>query len=57
VGNKDFQEGDLVMKWDKSNELNEKHTKFQKIWLGPYKIHEKVGSRTLRLKTLEGDMV
>jgi hypothetical protein len=21
VGNKDFQEGDLVMKWDKSNEL------------------------------------
>jgi hypothetical protein len=32
------------------------HTKFQKLWLGPYQICEKIGSRTFRLKTLEGDM-
>jgi hypothetical protein len=56
VGNKYFQEGDLVLKWDKANEMKGKHTKFQKLWLGPYQIHEKIGSGTFRLKTLEGDM-
>jgi hypothetical protein len=43
VGNKYFQEGDLVLKWDKANEMKGKHTKFQKLWLGPYQIHEKLG--------------
>jgi hypothetical protein len=28
VGNKDFQEEYLVLKWDKANELKGKHTKF-----------------------------
>jgi hypothetical protein len=56
VGNKYFQEGDLVLKWDKANEMKGKHTKFHKLWLGPYQIHEKIGSGTFRLKTLEGDM-
>jgi hypothetical protein len=28
VGNKYFHEGDLVLKWDKSNKLKGKHTKF-----------------------------
>jgi hypothetical protein len=55
VGNKYFQEGDLVLKWDKANELKGKHTKFQKLWLGPYLIHQKIGPGTFRLKTLEGD--
>jgi len=56
VGNKDFQEGDMVLKWDKANELKLKHTQFQKLWLGPYQIHEKIGLGTFKLKTLEGDM-
>jgi hypothetical protein len=56
VGNKDFQEGDLVLKWDKSNEMKGKHIKFHKLWLGPYQIHEKIRSGTFRLRTLEGDM-
>jgi hypothetical protein len=55
VGNKYFQEGDLVLKWDKSNEMKGKHTKFQKLWLGPYQIHQKIGPRNFKLKTLEGD--
>jgi len=28
VGNKYFHEGDLVLKWDKENEIKGKHTKF-----------------------------
>jgi len=31
VGNKNFEEGDLVHKWDKSNEMKGKNTKFQKL--------------------------
>jgi hypothetical protein len=43
VGNKYFQEGDLVFKWDKANEIKGKHTKFQKFWLGLFQIHQKIG--------------
>jgi hypothetical protein len=55
VGNQVFEEGDLVQ-WDKSNEMKGKHTKFQKLWLGPYQIYEKIGVGTFRLKSLEGDL-
>jgi hypothetical protein len=56
VNSKYFQVGDLVLKWDKANETKGKHTKFQHLWLGPYKICEKIGSRTSKLKTLEGEV-
>eukprot|EP00253_Pinus_taeda_P017498 PITA_17498 len=35
-GSKQFQVGDLVLKWDKAHEHKGKHTKFQKMWLGPF---------------------
>ena len=38
VGKKDFEIGDLVLKWDKLNETKGKHSKFQKLWLGPFQI-------------------
>jgi hypothetical protein len=50
VGNKYFHEGDLVLKWDKENELKGKHTKFQKLWLGPYLIYQKIGHGTFDLR-------
>jgi hypothetical protein len=56
LGNKDFQEGDLVIKWDKANEMKGKHTKFQKLWLGPYQIYENIELGTFKLKSLEGDL-
>ena len=40
---KHFQVGDLVLKWDKAHEDKGKHTKFQKMWLGPFQICEKIG--------------
>ena len=56
VGDKQFQVGDLVLKWDKASEAKVKHYKFQKLWLGPYKIADKIGDATYRLKSLQGDL-
>ena len=56
MGNKDCQEGDLVLKWDKENELKGRHTQFQKLWLGPYLIHQKSSPVTFKIRTLEGDI-
>ena len=33
---REFQIGDLVLKWDKAHEEVGKHTKFKNLWLGPY---------------------
>eukprot|EP00253_Pinus_taeda_P029459 PITA_29459 len=51
---KQFQVGDLVMKWDKSHEDKGKHTKFQKMWLGLFQICEKIGHSTFMLQDLSG---
>jgi hypothetical protein len=48
--------GDLVLKWDNANEVKGKRTKFQQLWIGPFQIYEKMGSRTFILKTLEGEV-
>ena len=53
VSNRDFQVGDLVLKWDKAHDDKSEHTKFQYFWLGPYVIEEKIGPSTFRLQTLE----
>jgi hypothetical protein len=49
TGEKEFQVGDLVLKWDKPHEDKGKHSKFQHLWLGPYLIEEKIGQGTFRL--------
>ena len=36
IRSKTIQIGDLVLKWDKAHENKGKHTKFQKMWLGPF---------------------
>ena len=56
IGSKYFQEWDLVLKWDKKNEMKVNHTKFQKIWLDPYQIHQNIGLGTFKHRKLEGDM-
>jgi hypothetical protein len=52
VGDKQFQVKDLVLKWDKASKAKGKHLKFQKIWLGPYEIAEKIDDATYRLQSL-----
>ena len=54
AGNKDFEVGGLVLKWDKAHEGKGKHSKFQKLWLGPFQVAQKIGPSTFILQTLEG---
>eukprot|EP00253_Pinus_taeda_P003519 PITA_03519 len=55
AGDKDFQIGELVLKWDKLSEPKGKHTKFQHLWLGPFQVVEKIDQGTYMLKTLQGE--
>lgn len=54
AGTKTLQICDLMLKWDKAHEDKGKHSKFQKIWLGPSQIIEKIGSSTFILQDLLG---
>eukprot|EP00253_Pinus_taeda_P031666 PITA_31666 len=51
---KQFQVGDLVLKWDKAHEDKGKHTKFQKMWLGPFQMCEKIGHSSFMLQDFSG---
>ena len=42
------------MKWDKAHEEEGKHTKLQRLWLGPFQIIEKIGPSTFLLQDLSG---
>ena len=52
--NRDFSVGDLVLRWDKQHKDKNEYTKFQRLWLGPFIVIEKIGPSTVRLQTLEG---
>ena len=43
---KNFEVGDLVLKWDRANEPKGKHSKFQNLWLEPFQVSEKIGADT-----------
>jgi hypothetical protein len=52
---KAFRISDLVLMWDKEKEKPDSHTKFQRLWIGPYQIAEILGENTFRLATLDGE--
>ena len=56
VGDKQFQVGDLALKWNKASKARGKHSKFENIWLGPYEIVEKIKDATYKLQSLKGDL-
>lgn len=49
----EFHVGDLVLKWDKSYEYKDKHTKFQDLWIKPFWVKERPSQHPYNLKTLE----
>ena len=49
-GQKEFEVGDLVLKWDHPHDEKGKHTKFQHLWIGPFQIVEKLGPSTYKLQ-------
>jgi transposase InsO family protein len=56
ASDRNFEVGDLVLKWDKPHEGKGEHTKFQNLWLGPFLIAEKSGPSSFRLQNLEGQL-
>ena len=56
ASDRNFEVGDLVLKWDKPHEGKGEHTKFQNLWLGPFLIAEKMGPSYFRLQNLEGHL-
>jgi len=54
ISRKGFQMGDLVLKWDKAHEEKGKHTKFQRMWLGPFQVIKVIGPSTFMLHDLTG---
>jgi hypothetical protein len=48
-----FKVNDKVLLWDSAHADKGKHSKFQKLWLGPYKIALVVGNNTYMLKDFE----
>jgi hypothetical protein len=50
---RNMEVGDLL-KWDKAHVDKGEHTKFHKLWLGPFTITKKLGPSTFRLQNMEG---
>eukprot|EP00253_Pinus_taeda_P010010 PITA_10010 len=51
---RDFKEGDLVLRWDSRREDKRKHGKFDNLWFVPLAIDEVKGNNTFVLQNLEG---
>ena len=51
----DFQQGDLVLKWDARDEDKSKHGKFDHLWKGPYLITENHRNNSYNLQGFDGD--
>jgi hypothetical protein len=54
VRKKEFEIGDLVLKWDAPRQDNGKHDKFDALWTDPFKISEVFSNNTYGLQGLEG---
>ena len=54
AGNKEFEVGDLVLKWDHPHNEKGKHTKFHLLWVGPFQIATKLGPLNYKLQNLQG---
>jgi hypothetical protein len=49
VRKKEFEIGDLVLKWDAPRKDKGKHNKFDALWIGPFKISKVFSNNTYRL--------
>jgi hypothetical protein len=50
-----FQEGDIVLLWDKRREKPRNHGKFDSLWIGPYIIQGTAGENYFCLNRLDGE--
>ena len=54
AGNKEFEVGDLVLKWDHPHDEKGKHTKFQQLWVGLFKLHPSLAPQLTSYKIYRG---
>ena len=52
---KNFEVGDLVLKWNRANEPKGKHSKFQNLWLEAFQVAEKIGVGTYKFQNMRGE--
>ena len=52
AGKKEFEVGDLVLKWDHPYDEKGKHMNFQQLWVGPFQIAANLGPSTYKLEDL-----
>jgi hypothetical protein len=57
VRKKEFELGNLVLKWDAPRQDRGKYIKFDALCIGPFKISEIFSNNTYRLQDLEGQEV
>jgi hypothetical protein len=57
VRKKEFEIGDLVLKWDAPRHDKGKHSEFDTLWISPFKISEVFLNNTYKLQDLEGEEV
>jgi MarR-like DNA-binding transcriptional regulator SgrR of sgrS sRNA len=50
-----FDEGDLILLWDKRKKKPGMHRKFVSLWTSPYKIMSHAGTNSFNLSTMEGE--
>ena len=54
AGNKEFEVGYMVLKWDHPHDEKGKHTRFQQLWVGPFQIAAKAWLLNLQIARLTG---
>ena len=54
---RNFQDGDLVLRWDVRRAEKGKHAKFDLLWFGPFKIAQLGRNNTFYLENLQGDLL
>ena len=51
---KEFEVGDLVLKWDHPHDEKGKHMKFQQLWVGPFQIVASLAPQPTNCKIYRG---
>ena len=52
-----FKVGQKVLLWDLAHAEKGRHTKFQKLWIGPYTIHSIVGQNSYLLSNSDSRLL
>ena len=54
---REFLLGDLVLRWDDRKEDSVKHSKFDHIWYGPFKVASPEGKNSFMLENLDSKIL